>query len=195
MIRRLSFALAAVAAPIAAAHAPSGQPAGLPEGMAQVLLGPEHLGAILALGLLAALRGPYAALRMQIATPIGLAVGAFGGAVALGVAEAELAALGVTALLGLLAALALRLPLVLYPLLALVTGAVHGQAAALAQHAGLTPALFAIGVAAAGTLVFALVAWPGLELRADWQRIALRALGSWIAAIHLIALGLALRGA
>lgn len=191
MIGRLTFALAAVATPVVGAHAPGGQPAGLAEGMAQVLLGPEHLGAILALGLLAALRGPDAALRMQIAAPIALGAGALAAAVPLGGPAADPAALGVTALLGLMAALALRLPLVLYPLLTLVAGAVHGDAAALGQGG----ALFAVGLAAGGGLGFGLVAWPGLELRAEWQRIALRVLGSWIAAIHLIALGLALRGA
>lgn len=192
MSRRTPAALVtAVAAPVAAAQVTAAHPLGLAEGMAQVILRPEHLGVILALGLLAALRGPDAAMRMQVATPIGLAVGAFGGAVALGVAGAEVAGLGVTVLLGLLAALALRLPLVLYPLLALVAGVVHGHAAALGQGG----ALFAVGLAAGGALGFGLIAWPGLELRAEWQRIALRVLGSWIAAIHLIALGLTLRGA
>jgi hydrogenase/urease accessory protein HupE len=183
-----------VAAPVAAAQVTAAHPLGLAEGMAQVILGPEHLGAILALGLLAALRGPDASLRMQIAMPIGLALGALAAGVPLGVVGLDAAALVVTALLGLLAALAWPLPAVLYPLLALVTGTVYGQAAALAQHAVPPPALFAIGVAAAGTLVFALAAWPGLELSAHWQRVALRVLGSWIAAIHLIALGLSLRG-
>lgn len=191
MIHRVSFALAAGAVPAAAAQAQGAGPAGLAEGIAQVILGPEHLGAILALGLVAALGGPDATLRVQIATPIGLAAGALATAASIGVGAAESAALAVTALLGLLAALAWPLPASLYPLLALAAGAVHGHAAALGQGG----ALFAVGLAAGGALGFALVAWPGLELRAEWQRTALRVLGSWIAAIQLIALGLALRGA
>jgi urease accessory protein len=183
---------AATGAALGAGHQ---APAGLAEGMAQIALDPEHLSVVLALALLGALAGPQAAWRIQLALPIGIAVGALAWAAVPPLAWLPAAGLGASALAALLAALAPRLPAALYPILAALGGALHGLWAAQVQHGSLTTPSFAAGAAAAAAVVHALTAWPALELRTPWQRIALRVAASWIAAIALLALGAAARQA
>jgi urease accessory protein len=54
--------------------------------------------------------------------------------------------------------------------------------------------LFILGVAAAGGLVMALVSAATIDLAARaWARVAVRIVGSWIAAIGIMTIGLAWR--
>jgi hypothetical protein len=54
--------------------------------------------------------------------------------------------------------------------------------------------LFVLGVASAGAIVTALVSAATLDLAARrWSRVAVRILGSWIAAIGIMTIGLAWR--
>lgn len=182
---------AALGTAAASAHEGMHPPAGLLEGMGQIVSNLGHLSAVAALGPLGALEGPDAAWDMQLALPAGLAAGVLAGALWPGVDSAAAAALAASAAVALLATAAPHLPRRLPPLVALATATLHGIWAVLAHQPAVSLPAFAAGAAAAGTLVYALVAWPGLELRAHWQRIALRVAGSWIAAIALLALGAA----
>lgn len=143
----------------------------------------------LALGLLAGLQPARSARWITAAFPLGLLAGFFGG-LAMGWTSDPLrldAALMLA--LGLLTAAAWRLPGAL--LMALVVGlAVYrGAANASGLEAGTDTTLFALGVATAGYVALTLIT-AGVEAfrqnGAGWRSIAVRAGGSWIAAVGVM---------
>jgi urease accessory protein len=150
----------------------------------------EHAFAIVAFGLLAGQQGRAAARWLVAVVPPALALGA----AAAGVAPAlpHLATVDTASLvvLGLLIALALPLPLV--PLVALGAGfgVTHGLANGLAMDDGAVSLLYVLGVASAGLIGVTLASAAVVALAEGWQRIAVRVLGSWIAAIGMMMLAL-----
>jgi urease accessory protein len=157
----------------------------------------DHLLAFVAIGLLAGQQGAPRTWRALAAFLTGLALGLAGAALP-GVASGALPAIagGINLLsftvLGLLVVVAPRLPGASAAAIAALFGATHGfengidlgGALGVASALGvLTAALAAAGPAAA------LVNW----LTRDWQRIAVRVVGSWIAAIGLLMLALQFR--
>jgi hydrogenase/urease accessory protein HupE len=169
-------------------------------GLLHLLLSPEHLLPILGLGLLAGLQPPARARWSLAALPLGMLAGLLaalwaqptaahpGNAGVMAAATAPWPAPVLIALLGLLVALALRLPAWLLAAVALAVGVVEG----LGNGAGIGPdtsvILYLPGVLAAGFVPLALIAAGTLVLReqAEWVPIAIRAAGSWIAAIGLM---------
>lgn len=165
------------------------------DGVSHFALTPEDLLPALALALLAGQRGPragrYALLALSLAwltgglaglalptvdavpALAGLAFLATGGLVA---AEARLPAAGVAAL-----SVCLGLPL----------GYLNGSAMALAKLG----ALGLVGIVATLFVTIALGAALVVAIRSPWGRIAVRVVGSWIAAIGLLMLGWAWRSA
>jgi hydrogenase/urease accessory protein HupE len=159
------------------------------DGALHLLLSPGDLLGVLALGLLAGLRGARAGRFAVIVLPVAwLLAGLLGLALAF---ESDLTWLGVISflVLGLLVAADAKLPPATVAALAGAYGALHGLtngAALAAIGAGSSP-LFGLVLA---VLTLALLTSAAVvPLRAFWARIAVRVAGSWVAAVGLLMLG------
>jgi hydrogenase/urease accessory protein HupE len=155
-------------------------------------LAPEDLVPVLALALLAGLRGATHGRRALFVLPAAWLLGGVIGLTVHGGVHLIWTALSFVLLGGLVASDA-RLPLGATTLLAALLGLGHGylNGSVLAQ-----PALGAVGLLGIVAAVFSLVALAAsfvVPLRAVWARVVVRVAGSWIAAIGLLLIGWAIR--
>jgi urease accessory protein len=162
------------------------------DGLLHVALTPEDLVPVLALALLAGLRGVTHGRRALFVLPTAWLLGGVIGLAVHGGVSPSWTALSFV-LLGGLVALDARLPLGATTLLAVLLGLGHGylNGAAMAQ-----PGLGAVGLLGIVAAVFTLVALAAsvvVPLRAVWARVVVRVAGSWIAAIGLLLVGWAIR--
>jgi len=162
------------------------------DGLLHVALTPEDLVPVLALALLAGLRGVTHGRRALFVLPAAWLLGGVIGLAVRGGVSPSWTALSFV-LLGGLVALDARLPLGATTLLAALLGLGHGylNGSALAQ-----PGLGAVGLLGIVAAVFTLVALGAsfvVPLRAVWARLVVRVVGSWIAAIGLLLIGWAIR--
>jgi hydrogenase/urease accessory protein HupE len=147
----------------------------------------------LALAMFAGLHGPVRARWMLIAFPAAVAAGAAFATAMPYLANIQTLNTLSFVLLGALVALGRRTSLSLLTAIAITTGFVHGYDNGLAFTVGGNALLFVSGVGCAAYLFAALIMAGTLGLAAHgWGRIAVRAVGSWIAAIGIMLLGLAL---
>lgn len=164
------------------------------DGVTHMLVSPDDLLAVLALGALSGLNGPEAGRRALFALPLAwLIAGAAGvlmgtGQVATGT-PAAVTLLG----LGLLTALDRRLSAVLVTAVAVALGLLHGWLNGVALGDTGREGLALVGITGAVFVIAALAAGLVVPLRAAWTRIAVRVAGSWVAAIGLLMLGWSLR--
>jgi urease accessory protein len=156
----------------------------------------DHGLALLATGLIAGQQRSEAR-RVTVAVllgglVLGVALGMFGALGALGTVLGTVNLLSVL-VLGALVALAAPLPRVLVLALAAVVGLSHGgeNGLDLGEHAASVTALAGVGLAGAVAALPGVVLVP--RLPSGWPRVAVRVAGSWIGAIGLIMLGIALR--
>jgi hydrogenase/urease accessory protein HupE len=163
------------------------------DGLIHFLASPEDLFPVLALALLAGLRGAAHGRRVLFMIP---AAWLLGGLMGLGAAATDIhpiaAAVWFIVLGGLLAAeakLSLRLTTVLSVLLGLYHGFLNGAGMGLPE----TAAAALLGLVSVVFVLVALAAAFVVRLRAPWARIAVRVAGSWIAASGLLMLGWAVR--
>lgn len=197
---RLPHRLVAVTGAVALAACPSRAEAHLVttglgplyDGLLHFALAPEDLVPVLALALLAGLRGVNHGRRALFVLPAAWLLGGVIGLTMHGGASLVWTALSFV-LLGGLVALDARLPLGATTLLAALLGLGHGylNGAALAP-----PGLGAVGLLGIVAAVFTLVALAAsfvVPLRAVWARVVVRVAGSWIAAIGLLLIGWAIR--
>ena len=187
------FFVVAMAATPAEAHLNSTGMGPVYDGLMHFLMSPEDLVPVLALALLAGLRGASYGRRALFVLPVAWLVGGLVGLAApASNGNAFLSALSFLLFGGLLAAdakLSLRITTALAALLGLYHGFLNGM--------GMGP----LGVATLALLglvfaVFVLVALSAafvVRLRAHWARIAVRVAGSWVAACGLLMLGWAVR--
>ena len=190
----LSIAAILVRPAPAAAHLNSTGLGPVYDGALHFLTSPEDLLAALALALWAGARGPEVGRRTLFVLPAAWLLGGLLGLAAAGPAgDAIVSAIWLMALGALLAA-DLPLPLGVATGLAALLGAQRGfvngsgvppSADALVALLGLTAVVFAVVALAAAFVV---------HLRAAWTRVAVRVIGSWIAASGLLLLGWSLRG-
>ncbi len=161
------------------------------DGIGHLLLTPEDFVPALALALYAGLRGATAGRRTIFLLPLACSVGGIAGSALDRVPVLPLSAVSFLVLGGLVAA-DLRLPDAAVATLAVALGLAHGIAngAALREGAG---ALGLLGIAAMLFVLVTLASALVVSLRRDWARIAVRVVGSWIAAIGLLTFGWALR--
>jgi hydrogenase/urease accessory protein HupE len=154
----------------------------------------EHALPFLALGLLAGQQGERAARWLVLVFPLALLTGA-----ALAPDMPALPSMGILnaasfVALGLLVAAGRRLPLTLLIALGAVFGLSHGYENGRAMGPETAIHLFVPGIAVAGGLVVALVSAATLDLATKpWARVGVRVVGSWIAAIGIMTIGLAWR--
>ena len=163
------------------------------DGLMHFLMSPEDIIPVLALALLAGLRGAEFGRRALLVLPSAWLLGSlFGLAAAAAKGNALVSAIWFILLGGLLAAnakLSLRLTTVLAGLLGLYHGYLNGTG--MAQSASAVVVL--LGLVSAIFVLVALAAAFVLRLRAQWARIAVRVAGSWIAASGFLMLGWAVR--
>jgi len=164
------------------------------DGLAHFLTSPEDLVPVLALALLAGLRGAPCGRLAMFTLPAAWLMGCLSG---LSAATASAGMLGASlwflALGGLVvvdAKLSPRAMTALSALLGLVHGYLNGAGMGLSASAFVA----AIGLASAVFVLVVLVAALVVRLQTHWARIAVRIGGSWIAASGLLMLGWSLRG-
>jgi len=164
------------------------------DGLMHFLTSPEDLVPVLALALLAGLRGaPYGRLAMfalPTAWLLGCLFGFSAAAASAGMLGASFWFLALGGLVVFDARLSLRAMTALCALLGLVHGYLNGAGMGLSASA----VVAAIGLASAVFVVVVLVAAFVARLQTHWARIAVRIGGSWIAASGLLMLGWSVRG-
>jgi hydrogenase/urease accessory protein HupE len=162
------------------------------DGALHLLLSPEDLVPAFALALLAGLRGARHGRVALFVLPAAWFIGGLAGTL-VGHGNGTAVAVVSFLLLGVLIAADARLSLALLTTITMSLGLVHGfvNGAGMGQLAVGAQALLGLGVVlfVLTALVVALV----VQLRQPWSRIAVRVLGSWIAASGLLMLGWAMR--
>jgi urease accessory protein len=162
------------------------------DGLLHFFLSPEDIVPVVALALLAGLRGPEYGRRTLLLLPASWFVGCFLGTMFQREVSWPVAAISFLVVGGLVAAnaqLSLRTMTVLAGLLGLVHGWMNGAGvpwsfSLVGAYAGLVGGIF---------VVVALVSAFVLKLRPPWARIVVRVAGSWIVASGLLLLGWAAR--
>lgn len=184
--------LLALRAPPAQAHLVETGFGPLYDGIAHFVLTPEDLIPVIAIALLAGLRGADHARRAIVVLPLAWLLGGLLGGWFKLPAIASPAWLPLLALGGLVAA-DLRLPVAATTLIAAATGGFLGlgNGAAMAQAGPGVRGV--IGIVGAVFVVTTLAAAAVVARQQGWQRIAWRAAGSWVAASGLLLLGWSLR--
>jgi hydrogenase/urease accessory protein HupE len=163
------------------------------DGIGHLLVTPEDLLPVLALALLAGLRGASAGRRVLCVLPVAWLAGGGVGLLAPWLPALPHPALSFL-LLGTLVATDLRLPPTVVTALALGLGLVHGGLNGVAMRQAEAGVLGLLGILAALFVLVALVAAYVVSLQRPWMRIVVRVAGSWIAAVGLLMLGWTMRG-
>lgn len=196
LVPPLTLAAALLAAPsVAQAHLVNSGLGPFYDGALHLLLSPGDLLGLLAISLLAGLRGaPAGRLTVMVLPIVWLLAGLAGLHLA---AMPELPWLGVLSFVipGVLVAADLKLAPIAVAALAGLFGALHGllNGAALATIDAGPMALFGIVMT---VLVLALLTSAAVvPPRAAWARIAVRVAGSWVAAVGMLMLGWLAQGA
>lgn len=159
------------------------------DGAAHVLLSPEDLLLLLALGLLAGLRGRAVARSMVLALPFAWACGLLIGyqePVGSDYAKLSFISYGV---IGILVAVNLDLSHCTVTSLAILFGLLQGYISGAALSLPEIVLSMAGMLSAVMTLALLLCAALVASLRRQWARIAARAAGSWLAALSMLMVG------
>jgi urease accessory protein len=159
------------------------------DGLAHVALTPADLLVVIALALLAGQRGTRTARWTLFAFPIAwLASGAVGARFP---DESTLPLLTTLtfACTGLLVALDVKLRAVAVSMFAIAAGLLHGYANGASMASGEASGLGLAGIATAIFCLFAILSAQVTTPRAGWSRVAVRVVGSWIAATGVLMLG------
>jgi urease accessory protein len=163
------------------------------DGLMHFLLGPEDFIPVLALSLLAGLRGAAYGRRALFVIPTAWLAGGLAGLSAVAGAPHPFVAAGWFLLLGALLAADINLSLALTTGLAALLGLYHGYLNGTGLGTSMTSAVALLGLVFAIFVLVALASAFVVRLRAEWARIAVRVAGSWIAASGLLMLGWAVR--
>lgn len=199
LIRAIAAALALVSVPASAdAHLINTTLGDFYGGVLYPLSGPEDVVPWFALAILASIQYPRNARWLLFVFPVALVGGALLSVVAPALFISPAWNLAVIVVTGLAVAAAAKLPfpvlLGLGTLIALLHGYHNGQA----MTQDTDRLLFICGVAAVGYVFVTLFTALAISFRQggrEWRLIALRASGSWVAAVGVIMIGLQLRTA
>lgn len=162
------------------------------DGLLHFLLSPEDLVPVLALALYGGLRGAPYGRRALFTLPAAWLAAGFVGMTVSTSGGGSLTALSFLLLGGLVAA-DVKLSLQATTALAAVLGFVHGYLNGAAMDQPGAGALALVGLVLGVFVLVALSAAFVTRLRVPWTRIAVRVLGSWIAASGLLMLGWTMR--
>jgi urease accessory protein len=153
---------------------------------------PAHLMALGALGLLLGQQASRARIVLLAIFAVALAAGVAAIASALAAENPDVAVLAAAVILGLLVALARPVPLIGIAPVLFITG-VAIELDSVPQEISVAETLLALaGTSVIVFLIPTLLAMLMACLRRDWQRIAMRIVGSWIAASAMLVLVLRL---
>lgn len=168
---------------VSSAHSATGVAGGFSSGFTHPLAGPDHIVAMVAVGLLGAILGGRAMWTLPVVFPVVMALGGAMGVhgVPLRGVETGIALSGVV--LGLMVAFAARPPLWVSAVIVGIFAIFHGHAHGTELPEAANPLSYAIGfVIATGLLHLAGIAF-GLLVRWPAGKIAVRATGGVIAAV------------
>ena len=163
------------------------------DGAMHVLASPEDLVPVLALALFAGLRGATQARRVLFALPGAWLAGALLGLGAPAAQGSAVVSAVVFLVLGALVAADATLPRPVTTGVAILVGLYHGYLNGTGMGATADAVVALLGLTAVVFMLVAIAAAFVVRLRADWSRIAVRVVGSWIAASGLLLLGWAAR--
>jgi urease accessory protein len=190
----LTLAATLIAAPSANAHLMTMGFGPFSDGLAQLFVTPEDLLPVIALALLAGLRGPRFGRAVLFALPVAWLAGSVGGLILAPPITLPVAETIFTIALGALLAADRPLPLAVVGCLAILLGLFHGVLnGSEIPKTSSSGQLTAAGVTAALFVVVSLLSGQSASVRVPWARVAVRVAGSWIAAIGLLMLGWAMR--
>jgi urease accessory protein len=159
------------------------------DGLTHLFVTPEDLLQVIALALLAGLRGPRFGRAVLFVLPAGWLLGSIAGLISVPPITLTVATAISVISLGVLVAADRPLPTTLIAgiaiLIGLFNGGLNGTELAKAQSG----AWVAAGIACAIFVVVSILAGQVTSMRALWARITVRVAGSWIAACGLFMLG------
>ena len=166
----------------ARAHAEHGHGGGFVAGFLHPITGPDHVVAMVAVGLWGAVLGPPALWVLPVAFPLVMAFGGLLGLLGVPIPGVEIGIAVSGLVMGLMVLFELRPPLWLAALIVSAFAVFHGHAhgAELAALLGET-----VAIAVLTTLLGQLLAPP----HPRWRAIAVRVGGSWITAASLLMFG------
>lgn len=165
------------------------------DGFAHLFLGFDDLLAVVAMALLSGLGGRAIARRVTLALPAAWLAGGVAGWLGFATRVPASATALSLFLVGILVAADRRAPTALLLTVAAGVGLLHGALdGAEPARSGADALLALAGTAGAALVVSLLVSRVASSTCRPWQRVAVRAAGSWIAAIGLLYLGWALKG-
>jgi urease accessory protein len=162
------------------------------DGIGHLVMTPEDLIPVLALSLLAGLRGTLTGRRALFLLPLAWFGGGLVGVYSLGLVSLPVAPLSII-ILGLLVAADIKLPSSIFTTVVLAVGFVHGvfNGVALREGPGI---LGLIGIMVTLFVLVALVSAFVISLKQPWMRIVVRVAGSWVAAIGMLMFGWLISG-
>jgi hydrogenase/urease accessory protein HupE len=200
MLRRglrlsLTLAVTLAAAPPAHAHLMNTGFGPFYDGLMHPFVTPEDLLPVVALTLLAGLRGARCGRWVLFTLPAAWLAGMTGGLVIVPHGSVAWLTCGLTIALGALVAADWKVPLPVVIGGAVLLGLTHGWVNGAGARPAPSGALGMAGVASALFVVVALLAGPVVTLQAAWGRVVVRVAGSWMAAIGLLMLGWTVRAA
>ena len=163
------------------------------DGLVHFLMSPEDIVPVLALALLAGLRGASHGRRALFVLPTAWLIGAFVGLSALAAEPHPFIGAAWFLVLGGLVAADAKLSLRVTTAFAALLGLYHGYLNGAGMGHSLSSMVVILGLVFAIFVLMALVAAFVAQLRTSWARIAVRVGGSWIAASGLLMLGWAVR--
>ncbi len=197
LIRVLASALALVGVPASAdAHLINTTLGDFYGGILHPLSGPEDVVPWFALAILASIQDPRNGRWLLFVFPIALVGGALLSVVAPALSISPAWNLAVIVVTGLAVAAAVKLPFPIFVGLGTLIALLHGYHNGQAMTQDTDRLLFICGVAAIGYVFVTLIMALAISFRQggrEWRLIALRASGSWVAAVGVIMIGLQLR--
>jgi urease accessory protein len=163
------------------------------DGLMHFLMSPEDIVPVIALALLAGLRGARYGRRALFTLPIAWLLGGLAGLSAITAKPHPFVASAWFLLLGGLLAADAKVSLRVTTALAALLGLYHGYLNGIGMGQFDTATVALLGLVVAVFVLIALVAAFVVRLHAHWARTAVRVAGSWIAASGLLMLGWAVR--
>jgi urease accessory protein len=163
------------------------------DGMMHFLISPEDIVPVLALALLAGLRGATHGRRALFTIPIAWLVGGLIGLSPTAANPHPFIAAGWFLLLGILLAADAGVSLRITTGISVLLGFYHGYLNSTGMGTSTDAAVALLGLVLTVFVLIALAAASVVRLRAYWARIAVRVAGSWIGASGLLMLGWAVR--
>ena len=178
----------------AEAHLSSSGMGPIYDGLMHFLMSPEDLVPALALGLFAGLRGPAHSRRVLFVLPSMWLLGSLVGLHAAAISGSAIVSAIWFLLIGGLVVADAKLSIGLITALAGAVGLYHGYLNGTGMGASVTAAVTVFGLVSSVFVLVALAAAFAVQLQQHRARIAIRVVGSWVAASGMLLLGWTIRG-